>query len=339
MSASQTAQEKLLPKCPARLSRQQLDEFAERGFLVFREVLTAAEVKKAKRALCEIIESRAPRIAAHSLTRKTADGRSYWNYYDDYFNYRGTQFGDATEVIYNPGLRIQGEPADDSESVKHEGAQLRIRKIENYKDAHPFLYYLIHTHKRIQGVMESLLCDAPQPYSSMALLKPPKGGVEKPWHQDNAYFNVKPLDAVVGLWIALDLANVANGCMHVLPGMHRAGAFKHYHWRDCQIASGVLPEEEAVPVELAPGEGIFFSPMLPHMTPPNISTTERFAIQLHFRGSKSVLISKKEFDQLFVASDGSPASCFPADGKNELPAEGLSSTGKTETETRANEEQ
>lgn len=318
MSASQITREKLYPKCPLRLSRQQLDEYAGQGFLVFREVLTAAQVKKAKRALGEIIESRAPSIAAHSLIRKTADGRSYWNYYDDYFNYRGTQFGDAPEVVYNPGLRIQGEPADDPGSIKLEADGLRIRKVENYKDAHPFLFYLIHTHKRIQGVMESLLCDSPQPYSSMALLKPPEGGVEKPWHQDNAYFNVKPLDAVVGMWVALDRASISNGCLHVLPGWHRVGAFKHHHWRDCQIAGGVLPEEQAVPIELAPGEGIFFSPMLPHMTPPNVSTQERFAIQLHYRGSKSVLVGKKEFDQLFVASDGSPASCFPAETKGEL---------------------
>ncbi|WP_269542094.1 phytanoyl-CoA dioxygenase family protein [Cerasicoccus fimbriatus] len=39
-------------------------------------------------------------------------------------------------------------------------------------------------------------------------------GREKPWHQDKAYFDFPLNDRVVGVWIALGEATVANGCMH-----------------------------------------------------------------------------------------------------------------------------
>lgn len=60
----------------------------------------------------------------------------------------------------------------------------------------------------------------------MALPKPPGGGREKPWHQDNAYFTFEPGTPIVGVWIALDPATADNGCMHVIPaptptGRHR----------------------------------------------------------------------------------------------------------------------
>src|SRR5690348_18438633 len=60
-------------------------------------------------------------------------------------------------------------------------------------------------------------------FQDMALLKPPGGGREKPWHQDKAYLNVDPDGAVVGVWIALDEAALRNGCMQVVPGWRRAG--------------------------------------------------------------------------------------------------------------------
>ena len=44
-------------------------------------------------------------------------------------------------------------------------------------------------------------------FQSLALLKPP-GGREKPWHQDNAYFNLDGAAVqAVGVWISLSEVN------------------------------------------------------------------------------------------------------------------------------------
>ncbi len=55
------------------------------------------------------------------------------------------------------------------------------------------------------------------------LIKPARIGAARVWHQDCAYFAVKPLEAVFGVWIALDDADEENGCMHVIPGDHVRG--------------------------------------------------------------------------------------------------------------------
>ena len=76
--------------------------------------------------------------------------------------------------------------------------------------------------------------------------------------QDNAYFAVTPLDAIVGVWIALDHATAENGCMHLIEGGHKLGAFQHHHDKDCEIEAERFSSTNVVPVELEPG-GVLFS--------------------------------------------------------------------------------
>jgi hypothetical protein len=78
-------------------------------------------------------------------------------------------------------------------------------------------------------------------FQSTALLKMPRVGREKPWHQDHAYFDVEisksPSGApsnIVGIWLALDPATTDNGCMHYLAGSN-CTPIHHWQVRDWQI--------------------------------------------------------------------------------------------------------
>jgi hypothetical protein len=51
--------------------------------------------------------------------------------------------------------------------------------------------------------------------------KPPVDGYETPWHQDGHYWPMRPL-ATCTVWVALEPSKVANGCLRVIPGSHRA---------------------------------------------------------------------------------------------------------------------
>jgi ectoine hydroxylase-related dioxygenase (phytanoyl-CoA dioxygenase family) len=122
----------------------------------------------------------------------------------------------------------------------------------------------------------------------MALLKPAGGGREKPWHQDHAYFEIEPLDSIIGCWIAFDAATVENGCMQVVPGSHREGLLPHwkpesgaYQW-EWQISPEQVEEDRVVAVPMPPGACLFFSSTLKHGTPPNLSPERRRALQIHF---------------------------------------------------------
>lgn len=211
-----------------------------------------------------------------------------------------------------PGrLMVQVEPGVKAESTD----ELTVRKLMWFCEVHPFLNDLAHRHPKIRGIVESLLGADPILFQDMALIKPPFIGSEKPWHQDNAYFAVTPLDAVLGVWIALDPATIANGCMHVLPGEHKLGPRKHHHNRDCEIMPDRLQPARAVPVELPPGGAMFFAGMLPHMTPPNHSPDRRRALQFHYRSATSQIVSADVYDKIYAEPDGTPASCSAAPPK------------------------
>lgn len=293
----------------AGLSPEALDLLNLRGYVVLRGLLSAEEVDRSNLAIEEILTSRSRQIRLRHVRSTGTDGRERWDYYDHAPNDRALRSRDADALVLSPGLRIQGEPG---EEMIADGSMLRVRKIENYRDVHPFFFSLLNDHLPLRHSASSALRDEPLLYSCMALLKPPRGGVAKPWHQDAAYFNVDPLSATIGLWIALDPATPENGCMHVAPGWHTRGAYAHIHRADCEIADPAEFQASVIPIPLDPGDALLFSSMLPHMTPPNLSDRRRWSLQLHFRGAGSHLVGKEEYDKLFRAPDGRPASCFPA---------------------------
>ena len=87
----------------------------------------------------------------------------------------------------------------------------------------------------LMGVVRRIIGEEPMLFQDMALLKPPRVGREKPWHQDHAYFDLELRTRVVGVWIALDPATTGNGCMLVKPGSHLQGPVVHFKRRDWQI--------------------------------------------------------------------------------------------------------
>ena len=61
-------------------------------------------------------------------------------------------------------------------------------------------------HPQLINIVSRIMEDVPQLFQDQALIKPPLIGREKPFHQDNAYFNLPSDTTVVGVWIALDEA-------------------------------------------------------------------------------------------------------------------------------------
>lgn len=55
-------------------------------------------------------------------------------------------------------------------------------------------------------VIGRIMGERPTLSQDMAMLKPPRIGREKPWHQDMAYFDFPADTTIVGAWIALDEA-------------------------------------------------------------------------------------------------------------------------------------
>ena len=148
----------------------------------------------------------------------------------------------------------------------------------------------------------------PKPFQIMALLKPPRGGREKPWHQDHAYFNLNVDDRIVGVWIALDEATVENGCMQLLDGGHKLGPIHHWKRRDWQICDTEVMGKPSVAAPLPPGGALFFDSLLPHGTPTNHSPTGRRAMQFHYAPADGRDIT--EGDRLAIfGTEGKDVTC------------------------------
>ncbi len=177
------------------------------------------------------------------------------------------------------------------------------RKFMSFARHEERLAALAH-HPAITGIVAAMLGGDPVMFQDMALLKPPGGGREKPWHQDNAYFHLVPGTPIVGVWIALDEATLANGCMRVIPGSHRDGPVRHAFLRDLQICDGDVPVERGTAVPLPAGGLMFFDGLLQHGTPTNLTDTRRRAVQFHYTVAAAVSTSDDEHRATFGWVDG-----------------------------------
>jgi phytanoyl-CoA hydroxylase len=182
-----------------------------------------------------------------------------------------------------------------------------VRKFFNFVAFAPHMKALSE-HPELLDVVSRVIGAQPALFQDMALLKPPRIGREKPWHQDHAYFNL-PLDTpVLGVWIALDRATTANGCMTVIPGSHRRGPVVHFQRRDWQICDTDVDPLGSLAVPLAPGGCLFFSSLMHHGTAPNTSDERRRAVQFHYRPASAELTSQEARMAVF-GSEGKDVSC------------------------------
>lgn len=116
-------------------------------------------------------------------------------------------------------------------------------------------------------------------------IKPARHGAGTSWHQDNAYFGMDDPRMGTALWTAVHDATIANGTLHVIPGMvaerleHRRDPMSDHHIR-CYP-----PEERAVPIELPAGGVVFFAYGTPHCTLGNATDHERAGVALHFHNA------------------------------------------------------
>ncbi|MCC2684108.1 MAG: phytanoyl-CoA dioxygenase family protein [Paenibacillaceae bacterium] len=185
------------------------------------------------------------------------------------------------------------------ELTTEEERELSARKVYNYIDHEPRLKAIAY-HEGILQAMGLLLGEQAKVVQDQAILKPPSGGAEKPWHQDMAYGNLSYDKPVIGIWLALDPADLDNGCMHIVPGSHQDGGVPHYAVRDWQLCDRNVRVDRDLAVPLKPGGALIFSGLLHHGTPPNFSAKRRRALQIHYAPESAVKMLPGEYKRMFT---------------------------------------
>ena len=161
----------------------------------------------------------------------------------------------------------------------------------------------------LSAVLQRIMGEPPTLSQDMAMLKPPRIGREKPWHQDMAYFDFPTDTTIVGVWIALDEAVPENGCMMVIPGSHHQGPMPHWTRRDWQICDSDVQLGKITAVPLPPGGCLLFHCLLHHGTPPTRSQRRRWALQYHYRPQSAAPLPNSDQRLRVFGTAGKDVTC------------------------------
>ena len=205
---------------------------------------------------------------------------------------------------------VDYEPSVDADSLGDMAAEERQDYVRK------FMWFVGHDERlrslsadpALLRVVGRIIDAEPELFQDMALLKPPRVGREKAWHQDHAYFDLRLDVPVVGVWIALDRATTGNGCMIIKPGSNRHGPVVHFQRRDWQICDTDVEPHGSLAVPLEPGGCLFFSSLMQHGTAPNRTDQRRRAVQFHYRPAGTQLTSREARMAVF-GSEGKDVSC------------------------------
>jgi ectoine hydroxylase len=163
-----------------------------------------------------------------------------------------------------------------------EGGSVRLSLWNHPSDD---LYGMFSRNARVVDRVEQLLGDEPYHYHSKMIMKEARTGGAWAWHQDYGYWydNGVLFPNLCSVFIAVDPATRANGCLQVLQRSHDMGRINHVKTGE---QTGADPERvaaaserlELVYVEMEPGDALFFHPNLLHRSDQNRSAADRWAL-------------------------------------------------------------
>ena len=140
---------------------------------------------------------------------------------------------------------------------------------------------------------------------------------EVPWHQDSGYF-LPHCDRhlIVTCWIPLVDTTLENGCLYVIPGVHKGGVFRHYtggHGGYLEIPGDELPENRPIPLEMKPGDVLFMTNLTPHASFENRSGIVRWSIDLRYQSMDAPNNSEEDPETCTPERDPVTMACYPSE--------------------------
>ena len=236
------------------IGETELNQFHEQGYLAIRQAFTPEQIQTAGQAMWDLIDGKNPDFK---------------------------------------GLQAEADKRAHFDSLTSEERRDAVRKLWQFIDYDQRLKDLAADPKLI-NVVTRIMNDTPILFQDMGLIKPPRIGREKPWHQDCAYFNYPIETTVVGVWIAVDAATIENGCLHIIPGSHKEGPQPHFSKRDWQICDTDVATQRDVTVPLEPGGCLIWHGLTHHGSPNNPTDQRRRALQYHYRPESAVALTKED---------------------------------------------
>lgn len=128
-------------------------------------------------------------------------------------------------------------------------------------------------------------------FTAHYICKPAGDGQPVLWHQDGAYWNLEPMDALT-LWLAVDQTTPENGCLRMIPGSHRIPLECPELRTDTpnmlfssasdSLVQKMIDSGEVVEITLNPGDVSIHHPHILHCSGPNTSPNRRCGLDMGF---------------------------------------------------------
>jgi len=193
------------------------------------------------------------------------------------------------------------------ELIAEEPELLRVHMLHRRLEIHE--RYMLHP--RVVDVVGGLVGPDVLALQTMLFVKGP-GSPGQGYHQDSFHIITQP-DTLIGAWVALDRADLENGCVWITPGSQNepvypdadetAGHGGDLHLADMFAITGADDPDEArngltpvaakyadreVPAVLEPGDMVFFDGHVLHRSHANRSTNRsRRAFVAHYCNARS----------------------------------------------------
>lgn len=254
------------------LSATQVAAWERDGFLVVPDAIDPAVcdelIARAERIVDEFDPATVSVFSTHEQTRTS----------DEYF----LASGDAISCFFE-------EEAFAPDGTLRQDKALSINKIGHaMHDLDPTFDAFSRQPAFAEAASSIGLAD-PKLLQSMYIFKSPRIGGEVTCHQDSAFLYTDPM-TVVGFWVALQDATVANGCLWAQPGGHRTPLRQRFvldpggGTRFEQLDDTPFPEPggpDLVPLEATKGTLVLLHGLLPHWSGVNRSEHSRHAYTVH----------------------------------------------------------
>ncbi len=151
--------------------------------------------------------------------------------------------------------------------------------------------YDMLTHPKIVDCVADILGDDVIAWGSHFFCKMPGDGKEVAWHQDASYWPLSPSKAVT-VWLAIDDADLENGCMKFIAGSQHSGhlTYRKSNPDEHSVLGQTVdnPEQygEIVVDDLKAGQASLHNDLLLHGSDANNSTRRRCGLTLRYAAAE-----------------------------------------------------
>ena len=271
------------------LTPDELTHFHRQGYLLKPGIFTPEDLKPLQDALTEIIDQAARELQAA---------------------------GELTEIHADQpfGLRLARIHADNPAAGEEITRQVMGKGGGGFNG--PAMLQTIR-HPALLSCIESLV--GPDIIgSSVYRIRPKLPGWDRgevPWHQDSGYFLAHcDRHLIVTCWVPLVDATLENGCLHVIPTVHKTGILRHYtegHAGFLEVADEDLPAAEPVPVPMKAGDVLLLTNLTPHASFENRTDTVRWSIDLRYQSAHVPNNIGEEPASYTTERDPVTMACYP----------------------------